>query len=480
MNRQVLGAGFWVLGGLLVGPLTAYRSPLTAQQRPTAGNAADFSTSITIYQDSRILVRRTLPIRVPAGNQSVSIPLDPIDPASVVSLDSDVAILGASTGPGPDAESALRASVGKAVLFRSGVGLRDTVTAVIVGVDPVRVKLPGGEVMYGLPGQPTFPADLASAPASTDLRLQVRRGVESLRLGGFAQGGGWNAMYAVILGGATGRVTGMASFAVPFHSRGTEVQLLAGQVNQAPAAAPMAQLRGRAMAAARAFEDASGAAAEQKVGEFHVYTLPGRHDLRPGVMTSVALFDPATAPVARSYEVRSSIPFYGYWGQTGDEGETPVSVFYTLKRERRTPFGDAPLPQGAVRIFQADSAGRLQLVGEAGVGHTAPGEELRINAGSAFDLVAKRVQTDYQTGQEPVPGRPRSTRTFVNAAYADTLRNQGDAEATIDVFVERGGEWRVVESSLPAERVSSTKARFRVKVPARGEAVLTYRIRSSW
>ncbi|HTK55646.1 MAG TPA: hypothetical protein VL295_02400, partial [Gemmatimonadales bacterium] len=64
--------------------------------------------------------------------------------------------------------------------------------------------------------------------------------------------------------------------------------------------------------------------------------------------------------------------------------------------------------------------------------------------------------------------------------YADTLRNQGDAEATIDVFVERGGEWRVVESSLPPERISSTRARFRVKVPARGEAVLTYRIRTSW
>ena len=45
---------------------------------------------------------------------------------------------------------------------------------------------------------------------------------------------------------------------------------------------------------------------------------------------------------------------------------------------------------------------------------------------------------------------------------------------------QRGGDWRIVESSLPAERVSSTKARFRVRVPARGEAVLTYRIRATW
>lgn len=463
---------------LVVAPLAAL--PLAAQQI-TPSRGGELATSVTIYQDGRILVRRSYPLRVPAGDQSLSIPLFPVDPGSVVSLDSNVAIMGASTGSGPDAETALRASVGKLVLFRSGIGLRDTISAVVVGVDPVRVRLPGGEVMFGMPGQPTFPAELTAGPVATELRLQVRRPTEPLRLGGFAQGGGWNAMYAVVLRGGTGQVTGMANFTVPFLAKDAEVQLLAGQVNQAPAAAPMAQLRGRVMAAARAFEaDASGAAGQQKVGEFHLYTLPGRQQLRPGTQTGVALFEPAIAPVTKSYEVRSSIPFYGYWGQTGDEGETPVSVFYTLKRERRTTFGDAPLPQGAVRIFQADSAGRLQLIGEAGVGHTAPGEELRIDAGTAFDLVAKRVQTEYQTGQEPVPGAPRRTRTYVNAAYADTLRNQGDAEATIDVFVERGGEWRVVESSLPAERISSTRARFRVKVPARGEAVLTYRVRSSW
>ena len=466
----------------VVAPLAALflaASSLSAQVTPSRGG--EFSTSVTIYQDGRILVRRSYPLRVPAGAQSLSIPLDPIDPGSVVSLDSNIAILGASTGPGPDAETALRASVGKLVLFRSGLGLRDTISAVVVGVDPVRVRLPGGEVLFGLPGQPTFPADLTSAPVSTELRLQARRATDSFRFGGFAQGGAWNAMYAVVLRGGTGQVTGMANFTVPFDAKDAEVQLLAGQVNQAPAAAPMAQVRGRVMAAARAFADeASGAAAQQKVGEFHLYTLPGRQQLRLGTQSAVALFEPASAPVTKSYEVRSSIPFYGYWGQTGDEGESPVAVVYTMKRERRTPFGDAPLPQGAVRIFQADSAGRLQLIGEAGVGHTAPGEELRIDAGTAFDLVAKRVQTDYQTGQEPVPGAPRRTRTFVNAAYADTLRNQGDTEATIDVFVERGGEWRVIESSLPAERLSSTRARFRVKVPARGEAVLTYRIRTSW
>jgi hypothetical protein len=478
LRASNVGRGSWVAGRgvrmalmiALLGPLTAHRSPLTAQ-----------STSVTLYQDGRVLVRRAFPQRVPTGASVQRVALGPIDPASLVSLDSSLSITGAVTTAGADAGMALSRMIGRSLLFRSGVGLRDTISATIVGVDPARVRLADGTIYFGLPGQPTFPADGIPADALTDLRVSARRPADQLRLGGFAQGGAWNATYGVVLRGASAQVSGLASFSAPFTADDVEVQLLAGEVHQAPTAGrpmPMAAMARRANEGV-SFEDAGGAA-QQKVGEFHLYTLNGRQQLRPGSMSSVALFEPAMAPVIRSYEVRSSIPLYGYWGQTGDEGETPVSVFYTLARARRTPFGDAPLPAGAARIFQADSAGRLQLVGEAGIGHTAPGEELRINAGSAFDLVAKRIQTDWTQGTEPVPGSTRRTRNFVNSAYADTLRNQGDADATIDVQVERGGEWRILESSQPAEKLSSTRSRFRVRVPAGGEAVVTYRIKASW
>jgi hypothetical protein len=38
----------------------------------------------------------------------------------------------------------------------------------------------------------------------------------------------------------------------------------------------------------------------------------------------------------------------------------------------------------------------------------------------------------------------------------------------------------VLSSSVTADKVSSTVTRFRVPVPARGEAKLTYRIRVIW
>ena len=154
--------------------------------------------------------------------------------------------------------------------------------------------------------------------------------------------------------------------------------------------------------------------------------------------------------------------------------ESSVEVRYTLKREReRSDFGDTPLPGGVIRLYQADQANRLQLVGEANLRHTAAGRDVTVSAGLAFDITAKRVQTSYTTVKQ---GR----YTYATADYEVTLANATDQAVTVDVLEERFGEWLVLESSVPAEKVSSTVTRFRVPVPARGEAVLTYQVRVRW
>jgi hypothetical protein len=148
-------------------------------------------------------------------------------------------------------------------------------------------------------------------------------------------------------------------------------------------------------------------------------------------------------------------------------------VSYTLRRAARTPFGDLPIPGGVVRLYQADASGQQQLIGEGAVRHTAAGQDLRVDAGHAFDLTARRVQTEYATRRE-------GQRTIAVAGYRVTIANAKDSAVTVDVLEERAGEWRVIESSSPAERVTSTRTRFRVQVPAGGEVALTYRIEVRW
>jgi hypothetical protein len=233
------------------------------------------------------------------------------------------------------------------------------------------------------------------------------------------------------------------------------------------AAAPMADAR----VAMRAM--AAEAASEEAVGEARLYTLPGRHTLTPGLLTTAQLFDPAAVPVQRTYVVRGQLPYRGPMPQYGEETQEPVAVTWTLQRRTRGGFGDTPLPAGIARLYERDAGGRPQLVGEAAIGHTAAGQDVELDAGAAFDLTARRVQTAYATRRD-------SLRTVATVGYRVTLANAKDSAVTIDVVERRAGEWAVVSSSVPAERVSSSVARFRVRVPARGEAALTYQLRVVW
>jgi hypothetical protein len=218
-------------------------------------------------------------------------------------------------------------------------------------------------------------------------------------------------------------------------------------------------------------------ASEATVGDVHIYTLPGRVSIQPGVVTTVQLFPPATAEITKTYEVAGINPYYGPLPQFGDPQEPPVAITYTVRRPRKTDFGGRPMPAGTVRLYEADSAGQVQLIGEASAGHTAAGEDLRVSAGVAFDLGATWVQTSYATGRDTTGGR---RRTVATADYRVTLTNARAELVPVDVLEQRGGEWSVVSSSVPAEKLSSTRTRFRVAVPAGGEAVLTYRLRVVW
>ena len=434
-------------------------------------------TSLTIYNDGRVLVRRSIAANLPKGPSIQRLTLGSLDPATLFSLDSTVSVDRVSYDGAVDEASVLRRSVGKRLVFRLS-DPRDTVSALVLGVDPLRLQLPDGRISFTPPGLALYPSDVVVVEPTAIVGIRSGHPQERMRLGYFTGGASWQASYHVVLGREDARVTGMAVLpSESLRAENAEIHLLAGAVGQAqpPGAPPQPLMRKEARVAEMAMSDV---ATQQRVGEFHLYTLPGRSTLLPGQTTSVGLFDPVRVKYERNYVVRGDVPYWGFLPQQGEETEPPVEVTYTLKRPRKSDFGDRPLPGGVARVYQADSSGALQLVGEALMEHTAAGNDLRLSAGNAFDLTAKRVQTSYLTRRDST--KARGVHTVATADYRVTLKNATDSAATIDVQEERAGEWSVVASSVPAEKVSSTITRFRMRVPGRGEAVLTYRIRVIW
>lgn len=443
------------------------------------GPALSAQVSATIYNDGRVLVRRTILAAVPRGTSVQHLPLGQLDPGSLFSLDNGVSLAGVRYDGATDDGSLLRRAVGRTLVFRSGMMLRDTVSATVVSVAPFRLRLADGSIVTNLIGTPSYPAEAGFLAPALDLTVRSDAARRDLRLGYFALGGGgWQASYQAVFSDGQARLSGAAVInggQVALDS--AEVQLLAGQVSQGMQSGRMMNKAMDAAAPMARRDEAN--VMEQKVGEFHLYTLPGRVTVSPGVTTTTALFDPASASYQKTYVVSGALPWWGGLEQDQNASDVPVQVTYVVKRPRKTDLGDRPLPAGIVRMFEPDSGGRLQLIGETNIDHTPAGEDLELNAGTAFDLTARRVQLTWQTGRDSSLSR-RFIRTYAIASYADTLRNAGASDVTIDVYEMRMGEWTVLSSSLPAERLSSTKVRFRVKVPAAGQAILTYRIRAVW
>ena len=455
MKRYIV-SGAWCVGVLLATPAVG-------------------QTSLSIYRDGRVVVRQSLSQALQRGRNAVTVALEGLDPATLFSPDTAVSVVSATSRTPSTAEDALSRAIGQTLSFVRAKG--DTVRATVVSVTPPQYRLPDGRLLLDSPGEPLFPPELVRSGPDAVVVLEAARDRPRLELAYVAQGASWEATYQVLLGRGRAWIAGVATVTAQVRVDSAEVQVVAGAVRAAHDRAEKGvfTLQGRAQAVRVA---ATEETQEEGVGETHVYTLPGRLTIERGVPVATALFPRAATAVTQEYIARGAFPLQGFYGP-GPTGPTnvPVQVWYTLKRPARTPFGDRPLPGGSVQVYQSDSAGRAQLVGETTIDHTPAGTDVRLYTGDAFDVTSEWLQTDWRT--EPLQRQPISGAAGpqkVTASYKVTLRNAKTEAVTVDVIERHQGEWRVTESSVPAERLSAGEVRLRVSIPPHGTVPLTYTI----
>ena len=437
-------------------------------------HAATAQTSLSIYRDGRVVVRQSLPQALQRGQNALTLKLEGLDPATLFSPDTSVAVQSATARYPSTKSDALGRAIGQTLSFVRSKG--DTIRATVLRVEPPQYRLADGRLLLESPGEPLFPAELVRTSPEAVLVLEASRARPRTELAYVSQGVMWEALYQVILTGARAQVSGTATVtSQSLRADSAEVQLVAGAI-QRTRAKGLEEAQSGVVSLRAARMDESQVTTEQAVGETHVYQLPGRLTIEPGVPVATALFPRSSAPVVQELVVPGVLPWRGWIGQEPEPNRVPVQVWYTITRARKTPFGDRPLPAGTVQLYQADSSGRVQLIGEAANDHTAPGRDLRLQSGDAFDVTAERVQTDFTQEQLPPAKRGLPARQRVTAAYRVTITNAKATAVTVDVREVHFGTWKIVESSVPPEKLSSTEMRFRLSVPAGGEATLTYTV----
>ncbi len=437
-------------------------------------------TALLLFRDGRVLVSTTVLLRIPAGRSVQRFSLDEHDPSSLNALDPGV-VLSEVHYPSVTEDAKLyRRTVGRRLVFRDAAG--DTVSAVVLDGTPFRFEMTAG-VSLSPPGEPLFPPELLESGRTVEVTVETQRPLERLRLSYVTTGAAWSAGYSLLIRNGTAAINGAASLrsdAVLTDS--AEVTLLDGMVNRVSSFTRQPR---RTLTLNRLEEIVVGGVAEAQeptmleVGGIHLYSLSGRYGLIPGMVTVAQLFRPVTAPVERIHSIPGVLPLTG--NPMGIGRQTPqVGLHYRVQRGRGTPFGDLPLPGGVARLYSDSPEGKRLLIGEAVVLHTPAGENLDLLAGSSLDLTAVREEGEGQMAQDSVQRADGGINIRTVAAlrtYKVTFTNRSDSAEVVEVVERRTGAWSVITSSVPAERIPPDAVRFRVTVPPRGDAVLTYRLR---
>ncbi len=348
-----------------------------------------------------------------------------------------------------------------------------------------------GQMQFGLPGQPRFPALADDTVLKPTLVWKVHAD-KAAKLDAevaYVTGGmSWEAAYNVV-SPDKGDVLDLTGWVTMDNQSGktfkeARVQLVAGDVAKLedPNGAN-ARRRSEMAFASVADSFASPRVTEKSLDEYHLYSLPlptTLHDretkqvefVRAGGVKAQRIFVYDGVKIDRNqygnYNMRQIRDNQEY----GTESNPKVWVMREFKNSKANHLG-IPLPRGKVRFYRQDDEGQLQFVGENMIDHTASDETLRIYTGNAFDIVGERKRLNY---------RSDNSNHWFDESFEIKLRNhkKEPVEVRVVEHLYRWTNWEIREPSNTFLKADAQTIEFRIPLKPDEEHVVAYSVHYSW
>lgn len=342
-----------------------------------------------------------------------------------------------------------------------------------------------GAVRFSLPGQPVFEGIDPNAFLKPSLVWQIaskKAGECPIEVAYVTAGMSWEATYNLVMPAEGGDVFDFSGWISLKNETGKDfqdaaVKLIAGDVQKVQP--PPRMHRQRVAFAAAVEEDEFGMPEERAFDEFHLYTLPRPVQVRNNELKQVE-FLRAPGVKGNRYYVYNPLVGFGYYGggintdpDYGITADKKVGVRIEISNSETNGLG-MPLPKGRMRLYRTDVDGRREFTGENELDHLPKNELLKLDMGSAFDLVGERKRMDFSVD---------TTAKKMTESFEIKLRNRKEKDAVEIRVIEplyRCANWKIASSSLPYAKFDSHTVEFRVPVPADGETVLTYVVNYWW
>ncbi len=476
--------------------VTALSSPHVAPAAHAAGAAAagqDSSTlddqvdlAVTVYNSDIALVRDVRDLQLPRGAFDLRF-MDiaaTVNPATVhfrsLTEPSRVNVLEQNYEYDLlEPDKLLRKYVGRDVTLvrrrsENGQTREEDVKARLLSYNNAPVWQIGGEIVTGLSADhikfPELPGNLYTHPTliwTLDNAGAVRHRVEASYL---ASKLSWSADYVLTVG-REDKAADLDGWVTLGNASGTsfrnaKLQLVAGDLNR------VREVMSKAMndEVRRAPASAGGAVmAQEPFSDYHLYTLGRKTTINNSETKQVSMLTGTGVPIRKRYVVDGQAFYYRNGQHPGSPIKDVVQVYYQFKNEERGGLG-MPMPAGVVRVYQADSKGGTQFVGEDRITHTPKDEALNLKIGNAFDVTCERNQIDFE----------KIASNIYELEYEITLRNHKAAPITVEVNEPIGGTWKMVRSSHEWNKTAAWVAAFTVPVAPDGTVVLKYRVRVTY
>ena len=235
-----------------------------------------------------------------------------------------------------------------------------------------------------------LPAGLSQKPTLAAKISSIETGLKDIVLAYLTNGISWKTNYvASVKDETTLDLAGWVSInnqsGVSYEN--AKVQLIAGDVNEVPAAS---MTRGVVMMKSMNFAaDSMNGVEEQGLPEqesfsaYQLYTLPNRTTIQDKQTKQLALIEQDDVKYQKEGRLYSRLHFYGE--HTSEFEKAHPAIYYILKNEEESNLG-IPLPQGVFRFYENDSKGNMLFIGENSIGQTAKGEKIELPIGKMFDV----------------------------------------------------------------------------------------------
>lgn len=315
---------------------------------------------------------------------------------------------------------------------------------------------------------PTLPDGVMPRPTLVWLLNNGHSGRQTIEVSYLTEGLNWHAHYILHLR-PEGTQADLNGWVTITNQSGTtyenaDLSLIAGQprrVSERPS--PRYPGAIHAMAAKPPVEEQF---AERRFFEYHLYRLSRRTSLPDQHSKQLGLISASDVRLTKEYVINGQRTYYRQRLRPGQPLREDVEVTVRFDNTAENHLGVA-LPAGVVRVYQADAEEHERFIGEDQISHTPEGEPIRVQVGTAFDIVAERKQTEYQK---------MADRLF-ESAFELTIRNRKQQNVTVLVNEPIGGDWEIIRANYPYEKTSAGSVQFTVPVAAQSEAALVYRVR---